>query len=133
GQLAKYLTLGGVSNGRVASIDASDQTRAAELGRSLLKSTELVVLDNPLDGLAPLVREEMSRLILEWAHRGKTVVLSGRFLADLVGLCDRVAICNGGIVEQIGTIPELLAAPASVRSLAPVLSPSLVERLLRLI
>jgi len=101
----------------------------AGLIQALLKNPELLLLDEPLDGLDHAAANEMKQRILALASDGKTLVLTSRWLADLSGLCDRMAVLRGGMVEAIGTTEELLSMKHALFCLAPVLSPALSNRL----
>ena len=105
------------------------EPRAALL-QALMNNPGLLLLDEPLDSLDPAASKEMKQRILALASDGKTLVLSSRWLADLNGLCDRMAIFRGGMVEAIGTMEELLSMENALCCLAPVLSPALSNRLM---
>lgn len=58
---------------------------------------ELLVLDEPLDGLDPVMRQKVKNLLVqEVAERGTSVIISSHNLRDLEDLCDRVGILHRG-------------------------------------
>jgi ABC-type multidrug transport system ATPase subunit len=63
---------------------------------ALLKDPELVILDEPTNGLDPAGMREMRRLILQLGSEGRTVLLSSHLLGEVQQICDRVGIINEG-------------------------------------
>jgi len=63
---------------------------------TLINDPQLLIFDEPLDGLDPLGRQDFKKLILDLKKRGKTVFFSSHILADVEELCDQVAILNQG-------------------------------------
>ncbi|HNQ23370.1 MAG TPA: ABC transporter ATP-binding protein [Phycisphaerae bacterium] len=92
-----------------ARIDKYSKGMLQRLGiaQALLNDPELVVLDEPTDGLDPLARRETRELLLELKHRGTTVFLNSHLLSELEMVCDRVAILIDGLVARQGTLSEL--------------------------
>jgi ABC-2 type transport system ATP-binding protein len=79
------------------------------LAQALMNDPDLIVLDEPTDGLDPMGRRD-TRLLLEKLRReGKTVFLNSHLLGDVERVCDRVAILRAGQVVRQGTIDELTA------------------------
>jgi ABC-2 type transport system ATP-binding protein len=77
------------------------------LAQSLLHDPDLLILDEPTDGLDPVGRSEVRRLLLELRSRGKTIFLNSHILQEVELVCDRVAVMAAGQVRGIGTIDEL--------------------------
>ena len=64
---------------------------------ALAQNPEIVILDEPVDGLDPIVRRRMwSVLLSDVAEKGTTVLLSSHNLRELEDVCDRVGIMNRG-------------------------------------
>jgi ABC-2 type transport system ATP-binding protein len=74
---------------------------------ALLKDPELVVLDEPTNGLDPAGMRDMRRLIRELGTEGRTVLLSSHLLGEVQQICDRVAVINHGRIVTEGTVEEL--------------------------
>jgi ABC-2 type transport system ATP-binding protein len=73
------------------------------LAQALLPDPELVLLDEPTEGLDPAGIHEMRALILKLrAEHGMTVILSSHILHEVEQLCDRVAILNRGSLVFCG-------------------------------
>lgn len=77
------------------------------IAQSLLNNPELVVLDEPTDGLDPVGRKDTRELLLELRRQGTTVFLNSHLLGELERVCDRVAILIDGMVARQGTLREL--------------------------
>jgi branched-chain amino acid transport system ATP-binding protein len=69
----------------------------------------LILLDEPSEGLAPVIVEQMSRTIAELKREGLSVVLSEQNLAFATGLSDRAYVIDGGRIRFAGTLAELNA------------------------
>ncbi len=77
------------------------------LAQALLHDPDLLILDEPTDGLDPVGRNEVRRILLELKSRGKTIFLNSHILQEVEMVCDRVAIMSSGLVRACGTIDEL--------------------------
>ena len=77
------------------------------LAQALMHDPDLLILDEPTDGLDPVGRSEVRRLLLELKSRGKTIFLNSHILQEVELVCDRVAIMSHGEVRGVGTIDEL--------------------------
>ena len=76
---------------------------------ALLNDPEIVILDEPVNGLDVAGIQEMRQLIRSLAaDRGKTVFLSSHLLSEVQQVCDRVAIINKGEVVRESTVAGLL-------------------------
>ena len=77
------------------------------IAQALMNEPEMVVLDEPTDGLDPVGRREVRTLLQELRDRGTTVFLNSHLLSELEMVCDRVAILVGGLVARQGTLRDL--------------------------
>jgi ABC-2 type transport system ATP-binding protein len=75
----------------------------------LIADPELLILDEPMNGLDPAGMEELRGLIRELVDEGRTVVLSSHLLDEVEKTCDAAAIVDRGRVVLQGSIAELLA------------------------
>ncbi len=74
----------------------------------LLADPELLILDEPMNGLDPAGMHEMRAMIASLAGEGRTVVLSSHLLDEVERTCDAVAIVDHGRVIRQGPIDELI-------------------------
>jgi ABC-type multidrug transport system ATPase subunit len=78
---------------------------------ALLKDPELLVLDEPSNGLDPAGQQDMRALIGQLGAEGRTVVLSSHDMNEVEDLCSRVAVIGGGRLLAQGTPAELRGRP----------------------
>ena len=81
------------------------------IARTLMGNPSLVLLDEPSEGLAPKIVEEMARAILRMKAEGLGVVLSEQNLHFARLICDRAVILERGRVRFDGTVTALDASP----------------------
>ena len=77
------------------------------VARALLADPELLILDEPTNGLDPAGIHEFRAMIRGFVAEGRTVLLSSHLLDEVERICDRVAIVDRGRVVSQGTIAEL--------------------------
>ena len=80
------------------------------LAAALLKDPELLVLDEPANGLDPAGMREVRELLRRLADGGRTVFVSSHILAEIESTCDRVAILAQGRLVTQGTVDEVISA-----------------------
>jgi ABC-2 type transport system ATP-binding protein len=78
----------------------------------LLGDPQLLILDEPMNGLDPAGMLDMREMIQSLVAEGRTVVLSSHLLDEVERTCDAVAIVDRGKVIRQGAISELLAGSA---------------------
>jgi branched-chain amino acid transport system ATP-binding protein len=82
------------------------------IARTLMGNPRLLLLDEPSEGLAPLVVAQLRQQIARLKAEGLTLLLCEQNLAFATALCDRVYIIDTGKLRFAGTFAELEAAPA---------------------
>jgi len=87
---------------------------------ALLKDPELVILDEPTNGLDPAGMRDMRRLIRELGADGRTVLLSSHLLGEVQQICDRVGIINDGRMVAEHNVEELRGQQELVIRAAPL-------------
>src|SRR4030088_1613265 len=75
---------------------------------ALLKDPELVILDEPTNGLDPQGMAEMRRLIKDIGQGDGTVLLSSHLLGEVEQICDRVGVISNGRLVTQSTVQDLL-------------------------
>jgi ABC-2 type transport system ATP-binding protein len=105
-------------------------TQRLGIAQALVNRPRLVFLDEPMSGLDPLGRREMSHLIRELRDSGVTVFFCSHILSDVEQLCDRVAILNRGKLVEAGRLSEIIdVSLRSVEVVVESLSPELESRI----
>jgi ABC-2 type transport system ATP-binding protein len=131
--LARY---GGVPRGRIDTVlDAVDLTdRAGDrfatyslgmkqrlgVASALLGDPELLVLDEPTNGLDPAGMADMRALVRRLGAEGRAVLLSSHLLGEVQQICDRVGVISGGRLIAESTVAELRGQAALVIAAAPL-------------
>lgn len=109
GHWLETLGLGDRMDDPVENLSHGNQQRA-QLGAALIHDPELLVLDEPFNGLDPLGAETMASVLTERAAAGAAVVFSSHQLDVVENLCEDVAIISRGRVVLAGEVRELKAA-----------------------
>jgi len=87
---------------------------------ALLHEPEVLILDEPTNGMDPFATRTMHQMIRELAGAGRAVFLSTHLLDQAQKLCDRVAILHHGRVVASGRMDELRGQAAADRTLEEV-------------
>jgi branched-chain amino acid transport system ATP-binding protein len=77
------------------------------VGRSLMGNPDVLLLDEPSEGLAPIMVQKIGDLIQSLREMGKTIVLAEQNLHFCLGLADRAVVIDKGTDVFVGTITEL--------------------------
>jgi ABC-type multidrug transport system ATPase subunit len=80
------------------------------LGIALLNDPDLLILDEPANGLDPAGVVEMRDLLRALAAEGKTIFISSHVLSEVQQICGRVAIINLGELVKVATVEELITS-----------------------
>lgn len=86
------------------------------LAAALLGQPDLLVLDEPTDGVDPLGRAEIRDLLLEERARGATLFLNSHLLSETERMCDQIGILSQGKIVRQGSVLELCGAAGSWRA-----------------
>ncbi len=90
----------------VESLSHGMQQRVG-VARTLLHDPQVLILDEPANGLDPQARIEMRELLIRLAKLGKTLLVTSHILSELSRICDRVAILTHGKLRAFGTVAEI--------------------------
>jgi ABC-2 type transport system ATP-binding protein len=89
------------------------------IASAILHDPELVILDEPTNGLDPQGTREVRELIPELAAEGRTIILCSHLLHEVEQVCDAVAILQAGRVVAQGTTASLLGETGELRVRLP--------------
>lgn len=90
----------------VESLSHGMQQRVG-IARTLLHNPEVLILDEPANGLDPQARIEMRDILLRLAEEGRTLIVTSHILPELSRICDQVAIIANGQLKASGTLKEV--------------------------
>lgn len=79
------------------------------IARTMLHDPEMLILDEPANGLDPQARIEMRQILLRLAEMGKTLIVTSHILPELSRICDTVAIITHGKLRAFGTLDQIMA------------------------
>ncbi len=77
------------------------------LAQALINDPAILFLDEPLDGLDPLGRAEVKKIILGRKKEGKTIFINTHILGDVEEICDMVGIIDNGELIRVGSPKHL--------------------------
>ncbi len=119
----------GDAAGRRLSTYSKGMLQRIGLAQAVVHDPRLLILDEPTAGVDPVGSGEIGELILRLKAQGKTIVLSSHLLAQVEGLCDRIAILDRGRLVLEGRVDELVTDKGRdaviVRGLRPEHAPEL--------
>ena len=78
-----------------------------KLAQGLLHGPDLLVLDEPMNGLDPMGRQEIANILKDLAARGVSILISSHILAELESLCSDILILNWGRIKASGSQREI--------------------------
>lgn len=106
-RLLEQVSLAGVKK----SVKAYSKGMQQRLGlaQALLNDPELLILDEPTDGLDPLGRKQVRDLLHELRAAGKTIFVNSHMLSEVEQVCDQVVILNQGLVARTATPVEFMS------------------------
>jgi ABC-2 type transport system ATP-binding protein len=87
--------------------------RRLSLAQAMVNEPDLLVLDEPTEGLDGAGRRLVGDLITEYRHRGRAVLLISHVLTDAERLCDRIAVLAEGRAVFDGPLADLIRDPAT--------------------
>jgi ABC-2 type transport system ATP-binding protein len=101
--------LAGRADDRLATYSLGMKQRLG-LAAALLKDPELLVLDEPANGLDPAGIRYVRTLLRRFGNEGRTVFVSSHLLGEVQQMCDRVAVLSRGRCVAAGPVEEVLAS-----------------------
>lgn len=119
----------GEAAGRRAGAFSTGMKQRLGLALALLHGPELLILDEPTNGMDPAGMREMRVLLKELSANGVTVFLSSHLLHEVEQICDRAAVLDKGRVVSQGAVSQLAGRQELVKVRVP--SPSEAATLLR--
>lgn len=87
---------------------SSGNKRKLGLIIALMRKSELLILDEPTNGLDPLIQQTFHELMLEARDAGRTVFLSSHVLSEVQEICGRVAILRDGKLQAVERVDDLM-------------------------
>ena len=108
GELIEVVGMSGAADRRIGTYSKGMMQRIG-LAQALMNDPDLVLLDEPTDGVDPVGRRDIRNVLMGMRERGKTIFVNSHILSELELICDRVAILFMGQVAKQGSMSELVA------------------------
>jgi iron(III) transport system ATP-binding protein len=106
--------LGGLADRRPSQLSGGQQQRVA-LARTVAVEPKVLLLDEPLSNLDAKLRGQVRRELRDLQRRlGLTAIFVTHDQEEANAVCDRIAVMNDGVVQQVGTPVELYERPANL-------------------
>ena len=96
------------------SLSGGEQQMLA-IGRALMTNPKLLILDEATEGLAPLIRDEIWRVLESLKEQGQSILLIDKNLEQLMRLVDQHFLMERGRIVWEGTSRELRQKPELIR------------------
>ncbi len=125
-ELLKTMGMDDWGNKKVSSYSKGMMQRIG-LAQALMNDPDLIVLDEPTDGVDPVGRRDIRDVLLELREMGKTIFLNSHLLSELEMVCDRVAILVQGEVATQGTLDDLTRESQRYEIIIAGTAPSWIE------
>jgi branched-chain amino acid transport system ATP-binding protein len=106
-----FPNLAEMRNRRASHMSGGEQ-QMLTIARTLMGNPKAILLDEPSEGLSPLIVEQMAAAINAMKRDGLAVLLSEQNLAFAASVADRAYIIETGHIRRSGSIREILADPA---------------------
>jgi ABC-2 type transport system ATP-binding protein len=78
-----------------------------KLAQALVHDPELLILDEPLTGMDPLMRRRTIRLIKDWARAGKHIIVSSHILHEIESMTSNILLINNGRILAEGNVHQI--------------------------
>ena len=78
-----------------------------KLAQAIVHDPELLILDEPLNGMDPIMRRKTIRMIRDWARAGKSVLVSSHILYEIESMTSNVLLINNGRILAEGNVHQI--------------------------
>ena len=78
-----------------------------KMAQALVHDPELIVLDEPLSGMDPLVRRKTIRMIKDWGGQGKSIIVSSHILHEIESMTSNILLINQGRILAEGDVHHI--------------------------
>jgi ABC-2 type transport system ATP-binding protein len=108
-ELLQRMGLGDSMHKRAAELSRGMHQKA-QLIATILNEPDLLIVDEPFQGLDPVNADLLKGVLLEQRDRGAAVIMSTHDMGDAQTLCDRILLIDGGRRVLYGTVPDVRGA-----------------------
>ena len=106
----EVLDIAGATHMKDLFVDALSRGMQQRVGlaRTMMHDPEVLILDEPANGLDPQARIDMRTMLLKLADLGKTLIVTSHILPELARICDIVAMITQGKLRASGTVDKIM-------------------------
>ncbi len=136
-QITRTLELTGMADWRDTKVRKYSKGMMQRLGlaQALINDPQLIMLDEPTDGVDPVGRKEIREVLVRLKDEGKTIFLNSHLLSEVERISDRVAIMDHGKIVKEGRVDDLIRTEhvyqVQVQNLQPAMLASLGASVLK--
>jgi len=98
--------LADVADKKIAAYSKGMRQRV-KLAQALAHDPELLILDEPLSGMDPLVRRKTIRMIKDWGRAGKSIIVSSHILHEIESMTSNILLINQGRILAEGNVHQI--------------------------
>ena len=78
-----------------------------KMAQALVHDPQILILDEPLSGMDPLVRRRTIRMIRDWARNGKSIIVSSHILHEIESMTSNILLINNGRILAEGDVHQI--------------------------
>jgi ABC-2 type transport system ATP-binding protein len=106
GRAIDTVGLNDVADKKIAAYSKGMRQRI-KLAQALAHDPEVLILDEPLSGMDPLVRRKTIRMIKEWGRAGKSIIVSSHILHEIESMTANILLINQGRIIAEGNVHQI--------------------------
>lgn len=95
------------ASGKKIGAYSKGMRQRVKLAQALVHDPELLILDEPLTGMDPLMRRKTIRLIKDWARAGKHIIVSSHILHEIESMTSNILLINNGRILAEGNVHQI--------------------------
>lgn len=83
------------------------ERRLIGISRALIMNPELLIIDEPSEGLAPIIVKEIERIIVKLKEEGISILLADQHIKFILNVADRIYVVDNGVIKFVGNKKEI--------------------------
>ncbi len=93
--------------GRKIGAYSKGMRQRVKLAQAIVHDPELLILDEPLSGMDPIMRRRTIRMIKDWARAGKSILVSSHILHEIEAMTSNILLINNGRILAEGNVHQI--------------------------
>jgi ABC-2 type transport system ATP-binding protein len=91
----------------IAAVDLLGMRQRIKMAQALVHDPQVLILDEPLTGMDPLMRRRTIKLIKDWAKQGKSIIVSSHILHEVESMTSNILLINNGRILAEGNVHQI--------------------------